>query len=390
MADNDTQFEERTEQPSEKKLADAKRRGQVPRSRELTTMVVMLVSAGALLAMQPMLSGDLQQLLESRLEFSRDAAFDAAALPQVFGRAIAAGITLLLPFWLVVLAAAVVGPLALGGWSFSFEALAPNLDKLNPVKGIKRIFGWNGLVELAKALAKFLVVGAAAALLLWQLAPQFIALSNLGVEPAIARAARLALLCFLGFAATLVIIAGVDVPFQCWQFRRRMRMTKQEQKDEQKETDGRPEVRQRIRNAQHEIATQRMMTEVPKADVVAMNPTHYAVALRYDAATMKAPKVVAKGSDLVALAIRRIAETHGVPIFEHPPLARALFHNSKLGQQIAPRLYVAVAQVLTYVYQLNGKMKTKGGGPQRPELAIDEDLILEPRERRRRQRMETA
>jgi flagellar biosynthetic protein FlhB len=317
----------------------------------------------------------------------RELAFDPLEMPRLLGESIGAGMRMLVPLWIVLAIAAVVGSIGLGGWVFSVESLTPKLEKLDPIKGLKRVFGWNGLAELAKSLAKFLLVAIAVTTLLWWLSPQFMSLGTLTVEGATARAAELAALCFVGFAAALVIIAGADVPFQYWSFRRQMRMTKQDFKEEQKETDGRPEVKQRIRGMQQQIATQRMMVEVPRADVIAMNPSHYAVALRYDAKAMRAPRVVAKGQDLLAMAIRRAGESHGVPIFEHAPLARALFFNTRLGQDISPRLYVAVAQVLTYVYQLRRRGAER---PARPDLDIDADLLMPERERRRTERMSDA
>ena len=200
-------------------------------------------------------------------------------------------------------------------------------------------------------------------------------LGTLTLDAAIGRSAWLVGACLTGLAASLLLVAAADVPFQFWHHRRQLRMTKQEAKDEQKETEGRPEVRSRIRSLQRAIATRRMMADVPKADLVAMNPTHYAVALRYDAKTMKAPRVVAKGADLIAWQIRRLAEAHKVPIFEHPQFARALYFTSDIGKEVSPRLYVAVAQVLTYIYQLTGRSKpggkTAGGGDRkaRPEAA---------------------
>jgi flagellar biosynthetic protein FlhB len=385
----DTPQQDRTEQPSDKKLADAREKGRVPRSRELSTTVVMLAAAGCCLAMQSMWADGLQEVVASGLTFDREMAFDPLTMPRMLGRSIGLGMQMLVPIWIVLSVAAVLGSVAFGGWVFSPDAFAPKLEKLNPLKGIKRVFGWNGFAELAKSLGKFLVVAIAASSLLWWLAPQFMSLGSLTVEGAIARAAGLAALCFMGFAAALLLIAAADVPFQHWNHRKQLRMTKQEQKDEHKETDGRPEVKQRIRNAQHQIATQRMMADVQKADVIAMNPTHFAVALRYDAKSMKAPKVVAKGADLVALAIRRVGEAHGVPIFEHPSLARALFHNTRLGQQISPRLYVAVAQVLTYVYQLRQRA-APGAKPARPDIAIDADLLMPDRERRRAEKARQA
>ncbi len=387
MAETDTQQEDRTEQPSAKRLADAKERGQVPRSRELGATLVMLAGAATFLGLRPLLGGQLRALFESGLTISRADALDPGSLTRLFETAVFSGLRLLAPLLLVLLVAAVLGPLALGGWTFSAEALTPKFEKLDPVAGLKRVFGWTGFSELAKALAKFLVVAATAAALMTWLAPEFLRLGRLGVEAAVARTTWLAALSFAGFCSALALIAAYDVPFQHWQFRRRMRMTKQELKDEQKETEGRPEIRSRIRQAQQDIATQRMLAQVPKADVIATNPTHYAVALRYDAATMKAPKVVAKGKDLVALTIRRIGAAHGIPVFEHPPLAQALFHNSNLNQEISPRLYVAVAQVLTYIYQLTGRAAPpRDGRPHPPVIDIDADLLIPRRVRRRAER----
>jgi len=215
-------------------------------------------------------------------------------------------------------------------------------------------------------------------------------LGGLTLQSALARAGWLAGVSLAVLSATLVLIAAADAPFQFWQYRRQLRMTKQELREEQKETDGRPEVRSRIRSLQRAIATRRMMAEVPKADLVAMNPTHYAVALRYDAAKMKAPRVVAKGADLIALNIRRVAEANNVPVFEHPEFTRALYFTSEIGEEVSPRLYVAVAQVLTYIYQLKGKALPGGKpgtrpakAPARPMLDIAPELT-EPHRRNKR------
>ena len=387
MAQTDAQQQDRTEQPSAKKLADARRRGQVPRSRELGTTAVMLAAAGAFLLLRPVFSDGLRAVLVRGLDVDRAHAIDSTSLPRLFGEAVFSGFELLAPLWLVLAAAAVAGPLALGGWAFSFEQLTPKLEKLDPVKGLKRVFGWTGLSELGKALFKFLIVGAAAVTLIWWLAPDFMRLGSLSVEAGLGRAAWLTAICYAGFSAALVLIAAYDVPFQYWHFRRQMRMTKQEVKDEQKETEGRPDVRQRIREAQHDIATRKMLADVKTADVITTNPTHFAVAIRYDADSMRAPRVIAKGADLLAMTIRRIGQAHSVPIFEHAPLARALYHNTNVGQEISPRLYVAVAQVLTYVYQLTGRAPLKSGvRPVRPDPDIAEDLLVPWRVRRRAER----
>lgn len=383
MAD-ETESGERSERATPKRLADARRRGHLPRSRELAMTLVVLSGAVVLLVASRYFSAGLGGLVAAGLTHSRAETLDAGTLPQALGAALLRALGLLAPLGLALVIASLAGALALGGWSFTLEALLPKTEKLNPAAGLKRVFGVQGVIELAKALGKVLVVGAAVAAVLRHFAPELMALGTIPVEAGIARAARLAAASFLGFAASLAVIGAVDVPVQAWRHRRGLRMTKQEVREELKETEGRPEVRSRIRSLQQQVATRRMMADVPKADVVATNPTHYAVALRYDAGSMKAPKIVAKGTDLVALNIRRIATAHGVPIFEHPPLAQALYHNGRVGREIVPRLYVAVAQVLTYVYQITGrKPVAPGARVLRPRLDIDADLLVPLAEQRR-------
>ncbi len=387
MAENDTAEHDRTEQPSSKRLEDARREGQVPRSRELSMMAVTLGGAAVLWAGQPYFGDGLKSLMSSGLELSRATLLDAGAMTRLLGDGVGVGLRILAPLFVACLVASVVGSVALGGFSFSFQALMPKFAKLSPVAGFKRIFGWHGLAELAKSLAKFLLVAVMTYVLVRHLARDFLALGTLTLHAALQRSAWLSAICLVSLSATLVLIAAVDVPFQYWQHRRQLKMTKQETKDEQKETEGRPEVRSRLRQLQRAIAQRRMMADVPKADLVAVNPTHYAVALRYDAAKMKAPRVVAKGADVVAFNIRRVAEAHNVPIYEDPKFTRALYYTSEIGEEVSPRLYVAVAQVLTYIYQLTGRTVAGGKRPngpakletlKKPEIAIDPEL-LEPR-----------
>jgi len=359
-------------------LRDARERGQIPRSRELSMALVMLVGAGSLIAMRPFYGERLGEVLFSGLRLDTARLGDKEYLLQTFVDAIGSGLALLAPLLVAVVVAGIAGALAFGGWAFSTQPLAPKFEKLDPIAGLKRVFGWNGLLELAKALAKFVLVAAFAMVLLWVLADDFVRLGRLPIDIALSRAAYLTALSFLGLSATLLIIAGIDVPAQSWQFQRRMRMTRQELKEEFKETEGRPEVRSRIRAAQQELATRRMMEEVPKADVVATNPTHYAVALRYDASRMRAPRVVAKGADLVALSIRNVAKANGVPLFEHPLLTRALYYTTAIGMEIPPRLYMAVAQVLTYIYQLRDGAAAGPQAPRRPDIEIEPDVFTDP------------
>jgi len=388
MAENDTANHDRTEQPTAKRLEDARQQGQVARSRELSMTAVTLAGAAVLWGGQSYFSQGMRALLARGLELPRATLLDPGSMTKLLGDGIYAGLQMTGPLLIAALVASVAGSIALGGFTFSFEALVPKFERLDPVAGFKRVFGIHGLTELAKALAKFAVVAIAAALILKHLARDFLELGTLTLQAALGRSAGLAAASLIGLSATLVLIAAADVPLQFWQHRRALKMTKQEAKDEQKETEGRPEVRSRLRQLQRAIATRRMMADVPKADLVAVNPTHYAVALRYDPSKMKAPRVVAKGADLIAFNIRKVAEAHKVPIFEHPQFTRALFYTSEIGEEVSPRLYVAVAQVLTYIYQLTGrtvsaaKRAGKPGvkpqsAPKRPEIAIDADL-LEP------------
>ena len=351
MADLDQQ-QERTERATPKRLKDARERGQVPRSRELSTTLVLLAGAGCLYAAGSFIGGGLVEHLRAGLTFRPEWLDSGAGLEHALGSAMAQALIDLWPFLATVFGAALVAPLALGGWTFSAQALLPDLSRLSLIEGLKRIFGWHGLVELVKALAKCVLVGGVAAVVIYAFMDDAIGLGRMPVESGIAGAARLVGSAFIWMSAALVVVAAIDVPFQLWEFQQRLRMSRHELREEFKETDGRPEVKSRIRHLQQQLARRRMMEHVPQANVIVTNPTHYAVALRYDALKMRAPRVVAKGTDLVALAIRRVAELHKVPVFESPPLARALYRNVDIGKEIPGGLYVAVAQVLTYIYQM--------------------------------------
>ena len=344
--------DERTEQPSAKRLQDARERGQVPRSRELTGTAVLFAGAASLWLAGGAVSDGLATVMRGGLRVQREVLLDPVSMVDALAAATAGGLLALAPVLIVVLVAAVAAPAMIGGLVFSGAALVPDISRLDPLAGFRRIFSLQGLVELGKALGKFLVVGVAAALIVWSMMDRFVALGSMSPAPAISRGAGLLAVASLWLAAALGLIAVVDVPFQMWSHRRELRMTKHELKEEMKETDGRPEVKSRLRGLQQERARRRMILEVPKADVVVMNPTHYAVALRYQPERMRAPRVVAKGRDLFALEMRRVAEQHGVAVFTAPPLARALHASTRLGHEIPQGLYVAVAQVLTYVYQL--------------------------------------
>ncbi len=369
MAQNDGQ--ERTEQATPKRLREAREKGQVARSRELTTMAMLLSSAGALLFMGEGIVKGLLAIFEKNFSVSRERLFDSAALPNLFLQAVFDALLLLAPLFILMVTVATFSSIAISGWNFSTQALAFKWEKLDPVKGMGRVFSVRGLIELLKALAKFLLIGAVAAGVLWNEMAQFLQLGDLPLHNALAHTARLLLWSFLVISLSMIIIALLDVPFQLWDHARQLKMTRQEVKEEHKQTEGNPEVRGRIRQLQREMAQRRMMAEVPNADVVITNPTHYAVALRYDQRQMRAPKVVAMGADLVAAQIRAVAEEHGVPLLSAPPLARALYHNAEIDQEIPAGLYQAVAQVLAYVFHLN---EVGGEAGELDDLPIPEEL----------------
>ena len=359
MAENQD-GQEKTEQATPKRKEEARNKGQVPRSRELTTMAMLLMAAIAMTFMGERMVVQLGEVMHLGLAVERAKIFDPWTAIELFGQALSLGIMLMLPFLVLMVATALAAPVALGGWSFSAEALAFKFDKLNPVSGLKRIFAARGVMELVKALAKFLLIGLIGALLLWYFLPQLMGLGR--EEPAVglAHTGQILARSFVVLSASLALIAAIDVPFQLWDHAKNLKMTRQEVRDEHKNTEGKPEVKAKVRTLQREIAQRRMMSEVPKADVVITNPTHYAIALRYDADNMAAPVVVAKGVELVASQIRTVAVAHRVPIFEAPPLARALYYSTEIEQQVPAGLYLAVAQVLAYVFQLRA---TARGGP---------------------------
>jgi flagellar biosynthetic protein FlhB len=367
--------QEKTEAATPKKLQEAREQGQVPRSRELDTLIMLLVSAMAFLMLGDQIIGGLLELLRSNFMIERAMVYNTAIIPELFWRAINEGISILLPFFFILVVAAVIAPLPMGGWNFSTKALKPKIERLNPIKGLGRVFAWKGLIELSKALVKFLIVATAGWFLLMEKLPGFLTLGNQTVGEGLNQVGSELLWVFLLLSCTLIVVAIVDVPFQLWDYHRQQRMTRQEIKDEHKDTEGNPELKSKVRSTQREIAMRRMMENVPKADVVITNPDHYSVALRYNQKNMSAPVVVASGVDLVALQIRRIAQAHDVAILEAPPLARALYHSTKIDQEIPAGLYLAVAQVLAYVYQLK-QYQTQGGVQPRPpgDLTIPDDL----------------
>jgi len=350
MAENDQ--EDRTESATPKRLEDARKRGQVPRSSELGAAAVTLATAAALLVLGSGLVAAMAEQMRRGLSLDGRLMLNEGAAVASFQASMLQALLAVAPVLGLVFVAALVAPLALGGWNFSTEALGVKFERIDPIAGVGRMFSIRSLVELAKSLAKFGAVGTVAVLLLWSETDEILALSRRALVPAMADSLRLAAQSLLAMSGSLALIAAIDVPYQLWQHARQLRMTREEIRQESRESEGSPEVKGRIRAAQQAIARRRMMQEVPTATVVVTNPTHFAVALRYDEKRSGAPILVAKGADEVAAKIREVAEANGVPLVSAPPLARVLFRNVEIGVEIPAALYVAVAQVLTYVMHL--------------------------------------
>jgi len=368
--------QERTERPTPKRLEDARRKGQVLRSRELNTLLSMLgVSAVVYFLGAGVGAGlveETRRLLSVERALAHDQALAYARLAEAFERAI----RLQLPLFAAMAAASFLGPAVLGGIGASAEAVAFKPERLDPVKGLGRLFGPNALAEAAKALLKLAWLGLVSVAVGHLIAPEVLALGQLPAGAGVAQGLSLLAFVLLALSAALVPIAAIDAPHQAWRHLQQLRMTRQEVKDELKETDGNPEMKSRLRQQQRTLAQGRMMHEVPDADVVITNPTHFAVALRYDPRGQGAPTVIAKGVDRVAVHIRELALAHGVPLFEAAPLARALHASTELGQSIPAGLYVAVARVLAYVYQLRAARHRPYEAPPPPaDLPVPEEFL---------------
>jgi len=371
MAEQDS-AQEKTEEPSAKRLQEARDKGQVPRSQELNTVMVLLASAAAMFVVGEGLIQSMADVMKLGMSFDRNDLFDVGAMLDSLWKGVEIMAWDLMLFLVVTVIAALSAPALIGGWNFSAQAMGIKPEKLSPLKGLKRIFGPQGLVELGKALGKFLLVGFFGTVILWGLRDQLLTLGQQEVIPAMAELGYIVLWGFLAICASLILIVLIDVPFQKWNHNRQLKMTKQEVKDEHKETDGSPEVKGRIRRMQIQLSQARMMQDVPSADVIITNPTHYAVALRYDQSKSGAPVMVAKGADLMAQQIRMVGQHNDVPQLSAPPLARAIFYNTEIGEEIPAGLYIAVAQVLAFVFQLR-RYRNRGGN--KPHLDT-EDLPI--------------
>ncbi|NYT87077.1 flagellar biosynthesis protein FlhB [Pollutimonas harenae] len=357
---------EKTEPASPRRLEKAREEGQVARSRELNTFLLLAAGVATLWLSGASLYEGLTDILRTGLWFDLRVGHDTDVMLAVAFASALQAVMKLLPLFAVLVVVAILASVALGGFLLSGKALEPKFERLNPIKGVGRMFSAQTLVELIKTLAKASVIGIVAVMVMSHYLDQMISLMHATVSEALTRGMGLVALCCALIVGGLILIVLIDAPWQIYSHYKKMRMSREDVKQEHKESDGDPHVKGRIRQQQRAMARRRMMSEVPGADVIVTNPTHYAVALAYKEGQVGAPRVVAKGSGLVAARIRELAQEHKVPMLSAPPLARALHHHVELGQEIPGDLYAAVAEVLAWVFQLRSWNSGMGAEPVRP------------------------
>lgn len=374
MAEENDNSQEKTEEATPRRLEKAKEDGQTARSKELATMAVLLAGAGGLLIFGGSIGAALEGIMRDAFILERAAIFDTRHMSVQLILSAKAAAFALSPILILLLIAAIAGSIGIGGLLFSAKAIAPKANRMDPIKGLGRMFSMRSLIELVKAIAKVGLVLSVAILILNLRTEDLLSIAEEPVVPAMAHVLWTMGWSFFLLACATIIIAIIDVPFQIYDHQKKLRMTKQEVKDEYKDTEGKPEVKGKIRQLQREMAQRRMMQDVPTADVVITNPTHYAVALKYDQMSMGAPVVVAKGADEMAFKIMEVARANKVEILRTPPLTRAVYHNSDIGQEIPDGLYMAIAQVLAYVFQLRQFRKGRGDKPGMPDFPIPPEM----------------
>ncbi len=374
MAENEN-GQDKTEDPTEKKIKDARADGQIARSKELNTVVVMMAGAIGLIVEGGSIAQMMSDLMTSNFNITRETIMDQTSMGRMLLASGKMALVVMLPFLIVMLAAAIIGPISLGGWLFAAKSMAPKFSRMNPLAGLKRMFSPNALIELVKSFGKFVIVLVVALAVLNYEKGALVSIAHEPLERAIIHSLQIVGWSTIWMACSLLFIAALDVPFQLYEAHKKLLMTKQEVRDEHKNSEGSPEVKQRIRQLRYEMSQRRMMESVPDADVIITNPTHFAVALKYDPEQGGAPMLVAKGTDFIALKIREIGAHHQILILESPGLARSIYYSTDLDQEIPAGLYLAVAQVLAYVYQIR---QYHSGGGKRPDplgdISIPPDL----------------
>jgi flagellar biosynthetic protein FlhB len=375
MAQENEDGQEKSEEPTGKRLQDAKQKGEVPRSKELNTTLVLMAGAIGLLVMGRGIGDGLAGIMKSSLNIDRQVIFEPMLMLQSAINILLDAFILISPLIGLLVLSVFISPLVVGGFTFSTKKIQPKLTNMSPLKGMKKLFGFQGLMELVKSILKVLLVGGLSAILIIEMFDDVLRISRYEFTTAFGQSTQMVGWYFLAVCSTIIIIAAIDVPFQIWQHKKQQRMTKKEVKEERKSTEGSAEVKGKIRQLQMEAAMRRMMEEVPKADVIITNPTHFAVALKYEDSKMGAPKLVAKGTELTAARIREIAAEHNIPMVSAPPLARAIYFSTDIEQEIPARLYLAVAQILAYIYQLKQATSYGVEPPQMPtDLDVPDDM----------------
>ncbi|HTF96956.1 MAG TPA: flagellar biosynthesis protein FlhB [Cellvibrio sp.] len=366
MAEEDDSGQEKTEEASARKIEKAREEGQIPRSRDLTTTAVLLLATIGIYIFAEFTANKLIGLTRANFIISREAIFDPNVMIGHLASAIYEGLFSIAPLMAILLIASIAGPIALGGFIFSGKAMAPQLSRMDPLAGIKRMFSMHSLIELLKSIAKVSLILWATILVLKFYAQDMFRLSDESIGNAIIHSLEISIMATIALSVTTILIAAIDIPIQIYQYNKKLKMSRQDLKDEAKDTEGKPEVKGRIRQLQREMAQRRMMGNVPQADVVITNPEHFSVALKYDPENMDVPIMLAKGGDHIAMKIREIANANKIEIIQSPVLARAIFYTTDIDEEVPAGLYLAVAQVLAYVFQLRNYRKGKGERPQYP------------------------
>lgn len=370
---------ERTEPASGRRIEQAREKGQVARSRELGTFAILMAGGGGIMIMGAGMMESLKTLLRDGLTLDKAVLADPLLMLARLHEQSQTILTAFMPFLILLFIVALAAPMVMSGWLFTLKALEPDFGKLDPFKGISRLFSTNSLVELVKAVAKSVLIGGVAVWVVWHNKDDLFSLIAEPLQNSIGHLGSMAIFTYMAVTSSIILIVAIDVPFQLWQHSKQLRMTKEELRQEGKEMEGDPQVKARIRSMQREAARRRMMTQVPKADVIVTNPTHFAVALSYQDKKMRAPQVVAKGTYLLAQRICELGRENKVPIVQAPPLARALYRHGELGEEIPGPLYTAVAEVLAYVYQLR-RYETEGGAAPRVPEALPVPPAMDPGE----------
>ncbi len=367
---------EKTEAATGKRIERAREEGKVVQSKELAIFIQLMAAIGGLMLMGNYIMEKLLALTRHGLSMDRAAAFDPTLMMSRFMQDTTDAIIAFLPLMLLFILAAFAGPLLMGGWQFTWKPLTPDLSKFNPISGLKRMVSLNSLMELMKASVKAAIIGSIGAAVIWRYKDELFALASESLGTGMAHMSDLLFTSALFMVASLILVVLADVPYQLWHYAKGLRMTKEEVKQEAKEMEGDPQIKARIRSAQRAAARKRMMSAVPKADVIITNPTHYAIALKYEEGQMAAPQIVAKGMGLLAERIMELGQEHAVPVLQAPPLARALYRHADVGDTVPERLYTAVAEVLAYVYQLRNPEYTARRPIKPHDLPVPADMDM--------------